>query len=167
MGKVTNFLFGNTAGGIAEGGARGLMEGIGGLATSLRSAITGELPPAMRERLETLAVQAENLQKQGQMEINKVEAASPRLFVAGWRPFIGWVGGLAIAWCYLVQPLITWAITLWYIRQPVVAGEIHVSLANYIPPSIDLSGLWPVIIGMLGLGVYRTYEKRIGVQGNH
>lgn len=147
--------------------AKGLLDGVGDLATKIRGAITGELPPAARAELEKLASQADSLKVDGQLKVNLAEAQSPRLFVAGWRPFIGWVGGFAIAWYYLVHPLLVWIITLWYIiKEPVVAGT-RIPLTTYLPPQADLSGLWPVIVGMLGLGVYRTFEKTKDVQSNH
>lgn len=143
-------IFGTAAGETAKG----LMEGVSGLATSIRSAITGELPPAMQERLETLAIQADNLAKEGQVAINLQEAKSTRLFVAGWRPFIGWICGLAIGWHFLLHPLVIWWMSIW---RPGLE----------LPPTLDLTELYPVVIGMLGLGVYRTYEKSKNVQENH
>ena len=139
---------------MVEGGARGLMEGIGSLATSIRSAITGELPPKERALLEKLAIEADMLAQQGQMAINLEEAKSPMLFVAGWRPFIGWVCGVSIGWHFVVHPMVSWILPILY--------------PNYqIPPALDLTQLYPVIIAMLGLGVYRTYEKAKGAQDNH
>ncbi len=83
----------------------------------------------------------------GQLEINKAEAQHKSIFVAGWRPFIGWTGGLAIAYKFLVYPLLTW---VW-----VLFAEIGVEP----PPNIDATELWPIILGMLGLGTMRSYEK--------
>lgn len=154
MGKITDLIFGNTAGGVAEGGVRGLMDGLGGLATSIRSAITGELPPDARAKLEELAIQADSMAQQGQMQINLAEAKSTSIFVAGWRPFIGWVCGLAIGWHFVIHPMVTWGMAIW--------------LPDYkIPPALELQDLYPVVISMLGLGVYRTYEKAKGVQSTH
>ena len=142
-------IFGTAAGETAKG----LMEGVGGLATSLRSAITGELPPDARARLEELAIQAENLAKQGQVAINLAEAQSPRLFVAGWRPFMGWICGLAIAWHFVLHPMIIWYMSIW-------TPDLK------LPPALELDDLYPVIVGMLGLGAYRSYEKRHDVERN-
>jgi len=150
MGKISDFFFGNTAAGIAEGGARGLLEGLGGLATSLRSAITGDLPPDLRTKLEEMAIQADQMAQAGQTAINLEEAKSPVLFVSGWRPFIGWVCGVAIAWSFVAHPMVTWAMAIWMPEHK-------------IPPTLDLAELYPVVISMLGLGVYRTYEKAKGV----
>ncbi len=148
--SILGKFFGEAAGETAKG----LMEGVGSLATSIRSAITGELPPAMQERLETLAIEADNLAKKGQVEINLQEAKSSRLFVAGWRPFIGWICGLAIGWHFLVHPMVVWYMSIWL-------PDLD------LPPTLDLAELYPVVIGMLGLGVYRTYEKSKDVQKNH
>jgi len=86
---------------------------------------------------------------QGQTDINKVEAASPNLFVSGWRPFIGWVCGSGLAFQFLLAPLITWGTNLAGHSVPV--------------PSLDLSTLLTLLLGMLGLGSMRTYEKTKGV----
>lgn len=78
----------------------------------------------------------------GQIEVNKVEAAHRSLFVAGWRPFIGWVGGCALAGVYIVQPLVQ-----------LFRGE---------PVAIDTSELMVLITGMLGFGGLRSFDKRAG-----
>jgi hypothetical protein len=84
-----------------------------------------------------------------QREINKVEAASSSLFVSGWRPGIGWVCALALAFQYLVRPLFTWAAGVWWPAMPVL-------------PGLDDS-LWQLMFGMLGMGGLRTLEKSKGV----
>ncbi len=134
--------------------AKGILDGIGGLATSIRSAITGELPPDLRVKLEQLAIEADMVAQQGQMEINLAEAKSTSLFVAGWRPFIGWVCGLAIGWHFVIHPMVIWGMSIWLPEQK-------------LPPALELGDLYPVVISMLGLGVYRTYEKARGVQKDH
>jgi hypothetical protein len=85
----------------------------------------------------------------GQMEINVEEAKSTNLFVAGWRPFIGWVCGLAFAWQYLVCPLLTFLI--------VASGHPAPAM-----PAFGIETMMPVLVGMLGLGGLRTYEKLKG-----
>jgi len=89
----------------------------------------------------------------GQLEINKMEAAHSSVFVAGWRPFIGWVCGSAFAWMYVVSPMLNWIL--------VAIGHQPVDVA------LDLSAMMPVLLGILGLGAYRTYEKKNNAQGNH
>jgi hypothetical protein len=81
----------------------------------------------------------------GQMDINKVEAASTRLFVAGWRPFVGWICGLTLGFKYIGGPLLS--MLLQAIGHPVT-----------LPP-IPAEDLWPVLAGLLGLSASRSVEK--------
>lgn len=87
-----------------------------------------------------------------QMTVNKQEAASEKLFVAGWRPSVGWICSLALGYQFLLNPFLVWA-----------------ALYNEIPapPEIDTTALMTLLVGMLGLGGYRTYEKLKGVQSLH
>ncbi len=147
-------FLGKLFGEAGAGTARGLMEGVGSLATSIRSAITGELPPKMQYELEKLAGQADMLAQTGQLEVNLAEAKHTSIFVAGWRPFIGWICGLSLGWNYLLYPMVSWYFALF---RPLLQ----------VPPKLDLSELMPVVLGILGLGVYRTYEKVKDVQKNH
>ena len=84
-----------------------------------------------------------------QLDINKQEAAHRSVFVAGWRPFIGWTCGIALAYNYVLQPILIF----------VLAQTGH--LMNL--PSMDLNEIMPVLMGMLGLGGLRTFEKYKGV----
>lgn len=81
-----------------------------------------------------------------QAEINKVEAASSRLFVAGWRPFIGWTCGGALAYKYILQPFLI-----------LIFKVSGLDVSNI--PIIDDSTMTPILLGMLGLGGLRTWEK--------
>lgn len=87
---------------------------------------------------------------QGQLKVNMKEAEHSSIFVAGWRPFIGWVCGVGVAWNYVIQPLVMWGAFLY-----------GVDLKN--PPQLDISDLLVLLGGMLGLGGLRTYEKSVGV----
>ena len=86
---------------------------------------------------------------QGQLDINKVEAANPAVFVSGWRPFIGWVCGAACAWNWIGLPIAKMGLTLWGHSFDLAAA--------------DLTEMMPVLLGMLGLGGLRTIEKIKGV----
>ena len=96
------------------------------------------------------------LQKSGELaamtaqtDINKVEASSSSLFVSGWRPAIGWVCALALAYQYLLRPL---------------SGSIGAIFGVTIPPLPGLDdNLWQLMMGMLGMGGLRTFEKVQGV----
>lgn len=83
-----------------------------------------------------------------QLEVNKEEAkAGP--FRGGWRPFIGWVCGAAFAYNFVALPLLTWAATIASIPTP--------------PVAFDLTIMMPVLLGMLGLGGMRSFEKSKGM----
>ena len=81
----------------------------------------------------------------GQMEINKVEAANPSVFVSGWRPAIGWVCGAGFAIQFVVGPLAEWGSAFY--GTPVKV------------PSMDTGTMMPLLLGMLGLSGLRTAEK--------
>lgn len=83
----------------------------------------------------------------GQLEVNKTEAAHKALFVAGWRPFIGWTCGVAMGFNYLAAP---------------IAGAFGVAV-----PILDITTMFPVLLGMLGLAGLRTSEKFKGVSREH
>ncbi len=122
---------------------------IGGVLTSAREAITGEKikDPAEMAKIDMQLQQLENALITGQLKVNEAEASNPHVFVAGWRPFIGWVGGAALAYQFLLYPLITWG---W-----VVYGNS----IDTAPPAVDASALYPVILGMLGIGGLRSLDK--------
>lgn len=86
-----------------------------------------------------------------QMEINKAEAEHASVFVAGWRPFIGWVCGLALAWHFMGFDILNW---------------LRLALFPEMPEPPALGGsetLVTVLLSMLGLGGLRTVEKLKGV----
>lgn len=106
---------------------------------------------AAQAKLELFKLQqsGELAQITGQLEINKVEAANSSVFVAGWRPFIGWVCGAALAYQYLLRPL---------------TMGIAASVGHPIAPLPGLdSNLWELMFGLLGIGTLRTIEKMKGV----
>ena len=114
----------------------GLLKGSGGnksvagnLAWEIREAIKGkELDPNELISLQT--------------KINEIEAGHRSIFVAGWRPFIGWICGFALAYNFVIRDLFIWVL------QP-----------EEIPPALQMEHLMTVLLGMLGLGGLRTYEK--------
>jgi hypothetical protein len=83
---------------------------------------------------------------QGQMDINKIEAASDNLFVAGWRPAVGWVCVLAFAAKYIGGPAVF--IAAQFTSHPIT-----------LPP-IDMVEMLPILLGMLGLGAMRSWDKK-------
>ncbi|MFZ9585577.1 MAG: holin family protein [Pseudohongiellaceae bacterium] len=95
-----------------------------------------------------LAMDGELKQVIAQLQINAQEAAHPSMWVAGWRPAFGWVGGAGFLYAVLLQPLLAWAAAIkgWP-----------------VPPVLDTDLLLTVAGGMLGIGGLRTYERAKGV----
>ena len=106
-----------------------------------------------REKAEAQMVAAMTNLVQGQLAINKEEAKHASLFVAGWRPAVGWICGISLGWNFVVHPMLLWI--------AFVLPDIPVDLST--APQLDTGELMTVLLGMLGLGGLRTYEKRVGV----
>ena len=100
--------------------------------------------------LSTMAERHAQELAKGQLEVNKTEAAHKSLFVAGWRPAIGWICGLGMASNFLVIPIANFVLAL--------------TGCTILIPLLDTGEMMPVLMGMLGLGAMRTYEKKQGVQ---
>lgn len=83
-----------------------------------------------------------------QAEINKIEASHRSIFVAGWRPFIGWVCGIGFLWAFLIHPIFAWGLVLW--------GK------DIAPPEIMTDHMMELVLALLGLGALRTAEKMTG-----
>lgn len=81
-----------------------------------------------------------------QIELNKIEAQHRSIFVAGWRPFIGWVCGIALFYNFVVRDIIAWILT---------QSGSHFSP----PPELAMEHLMTVLLALLGLGGLRTVEK--------
>jgi hypothetical protein len=107
----------------------------------------------LKFRLETFEASNTQELKLAQVELNAKEAQHSSMFVAGWRPFLGWVCGLGFAMNFLVAPV----------------GTFIAASAGYpdvIFPQADVSTMMPILLGMLGLGGYRTYEKTVDKERN-
>lgn len=118
--------------------------------------------PAEKARAQAAATQAmldaAMQMAAAQTDIDKVEAASSSLFVAGWRPFVGWCCGGAFAYQFIAQPLLSW-----------LANLIVVNIGGTVPilPTLDTSQLTTILLGMLGLGAMRSYDKAQGTTSGH
>ena len=111
-------------------------KGVGELAKDIREAIKGkELDP--NKQLEIASKLTEL-----QTKINEAEAGHRTLFVAGWRPFIGWVIGIALMYNFILRDLLIFANPEW--------SDL---------PALQMDELFTILFGMLGLGGMRTYEK--------
>lgn len=126
-------------------GIGSIIEGVGKIADDLITSDEERLKVALQEK------QIDAALIQGQLEINKAEAEHKSIFVAGWRPAIGWVGAAALAYQFLLYPLLTWALVL--------------SGSEVSPPDLgDTDALYPIILGMLGIGGMRSFDKSRGTQ---
>ena len=105
-------------------------------ADQLKSSLTAELQGMM-----------------GQLEINKIEAASPSLFVAGWRPGVGWTCSIGFGYEFILRPVIN--------------GLLAVAGLPPVFPEIETEALTSLLFGLLGLGTLRTVEKVKGVTQGH
>lgn len=96
----------------------------------------------------------------GQLEVNKTEAQHKSIFVAGWRPWIGWTGGAALTYQFVIYPLLLWA---WTLAQAMDLIPKEISA----PPVLETGALFSMITAMLGIGAMRSYDKTKGTQTDH
>ena len=102
-----------------------------------------------KAEMEAALVKAGNEAAMAQVEVNKIEAGHATVFVAGWRPAIGWVCAAALAWAFIVAPVATWGMAVFGVRETL--------------PAIGTDNLFELVLAMLGLGGLRTFEKMRGV----
>ena len=102
-----------------------------------------------KAEMEQQLVTAANQAALAQVEVNKVEAAHSSVFVAGWRPSIGWVCAAGLAWAFVLAPIASWALVVLGIKAEL--------------PAIHTDYLLELVLAMLGIGGLRTFEKLRGV----
>tara|TARA_Y100001951_G_C11255935_1_gene249405 strand:- start:35 stop:430 length:396 start_codon:yes stop_codon:yes gene_type:complete len=105
---------------------------------------------ALAHEIATLAQKQAHQAQLAQVEVNKQEAQHRSIFVAGWRPFVGWVCGIALAYHFVLAPIILFSVSITGIQIPEL-------------PSFNMETLTTVLLGMLGLGGLRSFEKYKGV----
>lgn len=127
-----------------------VIESVGKVADDLFTSDDERAKQALEERKIEASLQ------QGQIDVNKEEAKHQSLFVAGWRPAVGWCGFAAMAYQFILYPLLTW---VWALLQ--ANGYVPAALSP--PPMLDTDALWVILSGILGLGGLRTFEKKNGV----
>lgn len=104
----------------------------------------------LAHEIATLATRQAHEIAMAQIEVNKEEAKHSKLFVSGWRPFIGWTCGVALCWHFLLAEMVTFALVWGGLEVPTM-------------PDFDMGSLMTLLFGLLGLGGLRTYEKTKGV----
>jgi len=120
------------------------------------SDLLGKVIPDTNERAKLAHEIATMAEKQAhevalaQIEVNKAEAQHRSIFVSGWRPFVGWTCGFALAYHFILAPLILFGVS--------ISGHQILAL-----PEFDMGSLMTVLMGMLGLGGLRTFEKTKGL----
>jgi hypothetical protein len=102
-----------------------------------------------KAEMEQQLVTAANQAALAQVEVNKIEAAHSSVFVAGWRPSIGWVCAAGLAWAFVLAPIASWALVVLGIKAEL--------------PAIQFDHLFELVLAMLGIGGLRTFEKLRGV----
>lgn len=93
----------------------------------------------------------------GQLEVNKAEAQNPSVFVAGWRPSIGWIGAIALAYQFILYPLLLWVWAILEAKSLVPSGA-------RAPLPLQADMLFAIVTGMLGIAGMRSYEKVKGAE---
>lgn len=127
-------------------GIGSIVEGIGKIADDLFTSDEERLKIALQEK----AIDAQLVK--GQLDINIAEAKHKSVFVAGWRPFIGWVGGIALAYQFIIYPLMLWGWT-WFQSMG------WISMQTTAPPVFQSGPLFAIVTGMLGIGGMRSFDK--------
>lgn len=144
---------------VLAGGIGGIVEAVGRIVDSLTT--TDEERLAAETELRRLGLEEARMETgllEGQLRVNEAEARHGSLFVAGWRPAVGWVCVAALGWQCVGYPLALWG---WSFAQ--ARGWIPPGTA--FPPALETDTLYVLLFGMLGLGGYRTFEKLRGVAG--
>ena len=106
-----------------------------------RKSVAGNLAWEIREAIKGIELDPNEIIEL-QTKINEIEAGHRTVFVAGWRPFIGWVCGVALAYNFVIRDLFIW-----------------ITKTTDAPPALQMEHLMTVLLGMLGLGGLRTFEK--------
>ena len=104
----------------------------------------------LAHELATMADRLAHEQQLAQIAVNKEEAASGSLFKGGWRPFVGWVCGVAFCYHFILQPVIIFIVSIIGVNVPDL-------------PEFQMNTLLTVLGGLLGIGGLRTYEKQKGL----
>ncbi|TXH47447.1 MAG: hypothetical protein E6Q97_27050 [Desulfurellales bacterium] len=131
----------------------GIPEAVRAVSNLATTIIDKKFPNATEVEKVKLAALAAEMQNEfnlalGQIEINKIEASNPSVFVSGWRPAVGWVCVIGLLYSFLLQPILAWASTIVGVNAP---------------PILESGVIIGLVTTLLGTGVMRSYDKAQGV----
>ena len=178
MGFFSKLIGAGTGQGIKEAGegVKTALDSGGGFLKSIRTAITG-VDPDSRARIEEALTGLQGSLQEGRQRIEEVITAAGVkhknpfvvVFLAGWRPFIGWVAGISLAAYFLPQYFIgsiVWARAAW-MAVPYMSKEGILIIPQIPAYPVSAEGLMELVLGMLGLVIARSAEKFGSVEGKH
>lgn len=148
-------------GDITAGGITGLFKGVGSFAKDVRTAITGEEAMTAEERqgiadkADALIMAVQGLEDRaaaGQIDINKIDAASGSLFKGGWRPMIGWTCAFGLCYTFAIKPLLPWLVNV----TCLISGK---TIVLPVMPTLNTGELMALTFCLLGFGGQRMYER--------
>lgn len=128
-----------------------IIDAVGGLVSEV--VVDKDKKNELQVRLKELADKADERfheELMGQIEVNKVEAAHSSIFVAGWRPAVGWISAVGLGWQFVLAPF-TETVAKWFGWTGTM-------------PVVDTESLMMLILGMLGIGAQRSFDKMKGVE---
>jgi hypothetical protein len=138
-------------------GIGSIIEGVGKVAGDLITTDKERLEMALEDRkLDLEEKRIDQTTDLAQVDVNKIEAASSSVFVSGWRPAVGWVGVLGLAYQFLGYPLMQWC---WAFGQ----GYDIIPKGLTPPPDLQVEQLMTLLAGLLGFGGMRSFEKSKGI----
>ncbi len=132
------------------------LTGLGQVAASAEGILRMFFPDKSQEERDRIASALALLQSQA--DINKVEAGNPSPFVAGWRPFVGWVCGASLGLMYIPKAIV---MTVIWTKMAWAAAAAGALLPAY--PDLGVGDLLGLLMSLLGLAGLRTFEKKTGV----
>lgn len=144
--------------------AEGFGNGVSTAAEGIRFALTGDLPPEERIRLEQLLLEAEKVEaslREKQIDLNIMDSKAPGLLKSGWRPTLGWVAVSGFSLVFVLFPIFEWALNIYLVFSDTVLTTAQRLALK--PPVIDGWLLLNLLGAMLGIGTLRTYEKQKGI----
>ena len=134
---------------VFAGGVAGIFEGVSGIVKDFKADPTEVLK--LQQALAIAQIQAQAQFNQAQAAIDQQEAGNNNIFIAGWRPMVGWVCASAMAYKFILLPFAIFIITV-----------AHIQFNTAQLPALDWTEMSTVLFGMLGLGAMRSYEKTNG-----